>query len=147
MTPRTFNSNCTGIVSNKKLIDDSRLIFLCFQKCAFLLVFAQFIRFCRSCPFCRLPWTPLGTSNSQKVWKLLYIFKRLVIKIFQFDDWLSYAFKNFCNFLRFWAFCGFSRSCPFCSLPLAPLGTTNSQVSLEIIIYIQTASHNNFSMW
>ena len=50
-------------------------------------------------------------------------------------------------FAKFGLFCRFCRSCPFCTLLRAPLGTTNSQESLEIIIYIQTASHKNFSMW
>ena len=57
-------------------------------------------------------------------------------------------FVRFCPFLCvFVRFGRFARSCPLCTLPRAPLETKNSQESLEIIIYIQTASHKNFSMW
>ena len=52
-----------------------------------------------------------------------------------------------CVLAVFAQFGRFSRFCLFCKLRLVPLGTTNSQESLEIIIYIQTASLTNFSMW
>ena len=55
--------------------------------------------------------------------------------------------KFLCVFVRF---CAFWPICPFLPALYTSSGTTgdkNSQESLEIIIYIQTASHKNFSMW
>ena len=57
------------------------------------------------------------------------------------------GFSKMAVFSQFGGFGGFVRFCPFCILPRGPLGTKNSQKSLEIIIYIQTANHKNFSMW
>ena len=53
-------------------------------------------------------------------------------------------------FVRFGRFCPIWPICPFLPVLYTSSGTTgdkNSKESLEIIIYIQTASHKNFSMW
>ena len=58
--------------------------------------------------------------------------------------------KFLCVFARFGRFCPIWPICPFLPVLYTSSGTTgekNSQESLEIIIYIQTASHKNFSMW
>ena len=98
----------------------------------------------------------LWPTNSQESLEIIIYIQTASHKIFSmwwrgfgwYQNLLSHALKKLCAFLPvFVRFGRFARSCPFCTLPRAPLKTTNSQESLEIIIYIQTASHKNFSMW
>ena len=57
------------------------------------------------------------------------------------------SIENFLSvFAVFSQFGRYAHSCPFCTLPRVPLGTTYSQESLVIIIYIKTASHKIFSI-
>ena len=143
---------------------DTKTCIVGFPKWPFLPVFADFGRFGRSCPFCTLPLVPLGTTNSQESLEIIIYIQTASHKNFSMwwcylIHWKTSGFSKMAVFAReFWPifekflcvfvrFCRFGRSCPFCTLPRVPLGTTNSQESLEIIIYIQTASHKNFSMW
>ena len=88
---------------------------------------------------------PLGARNNQKNLEIIINIQAAIHK--NFSIWWQVGFQKWPFLPVFSQFGGFGRSCPFCTLPRVPLGTTNSQKSLEIIIYIQTASHKNFSMW
>ena len=121
----------------------------CIEK--FLFVFSKYCVFVLFCPiWLILPFLPFLYNSSGTTWDNKQQGKSGNYNKYsngqsqKFLNVMKIGFSKMAVFaLRLGRFCN---SFPFCTLPRATKGTTNSKESLEIIIYIQTASHKNFSM-